>query len=90
MYYLWILTRCLSQYILILIYCSALESILCGKVHKEILNVFQEFFTACLESVKTLPQFYQIDEVTSLTGGTFNPGLALTFEKQLLTMVIYS
>ncbi|XP_014323982.1 little elongation complex subunit 2 [Xiphophorus maculatus] len=46
----------------------------------------EEFFTACLESVKALPQFYQIDEVTSLTGGTFNPGLALTFEKQLLTM----
>uniref|UniRef100_A0A3B5MYB9 Interactor of little elongator complex ELL subunit 2 n=1 Tax=Xiphophorus couchianus TaxID=32473 RepID=A0A3B5MYB9_9TELE len=44
---------------------------------------------ACLESVKALPQFYQIDEVTSLTGGTFNPGLALTFEKQLLkTLVI--
>ncbi|XP_014845814.1 PREDICTED: little elongation complex subunit 2 isoform X1 [Poecilia mexicana] len=46
----------------------------------------EEFFTACLESVKSLPQFYQIHEVTSLTGGTFNPGLALTFEKQLLAM----
>ncbi|XP_008410495.1 little elongation complex subunit 2 isoform X2 [Poecilia reticulata] len=46
----------------------------------------EEFFTACLESVKALPQFYQIHEVTSLTGGTFNPGLALTFEKQLLAM----
>ncbi|XP_041853375.1 little elongation complex subunit 2 [Melanotaenia boesemani] len=46
----------------------------------------EEFFGACLECVKTLPQFYQIHEMTSLTGGTFNPGLALTFEKQLLTM----
>ncbi|XP_038124781.1 little elongation complex subunit 2 [Cyprinodon tularosa] len=46
----------------------------------------EEFFQACLESVKALPQFYQIHEMTSLTGGTFNPGLALTFEKQLLAM----
>ncbi|KAM4734052.1 little elongation complex subunit 2 [Anableps anableps] len=46
----------------------------------------EEFLKACLDSIKALPQFYQIDEVTSLTGGTFNPGLALTFEKQLLTM----
>lgn len=27
--------------------------------------------------------------MTSLTGGTFNPGLNLTFEKQLLIMVMY-
>ncbi|MED6249525.1 hypothetical protein ATANTOWER_015602 [Ataeniobius toweri] len=46
----------------------------------------EEFFEACLESVKAFPQFYQIHEMTSLTGGTFNPGLVLTFEKQLLTM----
>ncbi|XP_037538838.1 little elongation complex subunit 2 [Nematolebias whitei] len=46
----------------------------------------EELFRAYLEWIKTLPQFYQIHEMTSLTGGTFNPGLALTFEKQLLTM----
>ncbi|KAM6936942.1 little elongation complex subunit 2 [Xenentodon cancila] len=46
----------------------------------------EEFFRACLEHIKTLPQFYQIHEMTSLTGGTFNPGLSLTFEKQLLAM----
>ncbi|XP_061577810.1 little elongation complex subunit 2 isoform X2 [Cololabis saira] len=46
----------------------------------------EEFFGACLEHIGTLPQFYQIHEMTSLTGGTFNPGLSLTFEKQLLAM----
>uniref|UniRef100_A0A1A7YVN7 NMDA receptor regulated 2 n=1 Tax=Iconisemion striatum TaxID=60296 RepID=A0A1A7YVN7_9TELE len=46
----------------------------------------EELFRSCLEQVKTLPPLYQIHEMTSLTGGTFNPGLALTFEKQLLTM----
>ncbi|RVE71863.1 hypothetical protein OJAV_G00055760 [Oryzias javanicus] len=50
------------------------------------LQYTEELFRACLEDMKTLPQFYQIYEMTSLTGGTFNPGLALTFEKQLLTM----
>lgn len=49
----------------------------------------QEVFKACLEQVRTIPQFYQIHEMTSLTGGTFNPGLKLTFEKQLLIMVKY-
>lgn len=44
---------------------------------------------ACLEDMKTLPQCYQIHEMTSLTGGMFNPGLALTFEKQLLIMVLF-
>ncbi|XP_017261743.1 little elongation complex subunit 2 isoform X2 [Kryptolebias marmoratus] len=46
----------------------------------------EEFFRVYLEWIKTLPQFYQIHEMTSLTGGTFNPGLVLTFEKQLLMM----
>ncbi|XP_034541120.1 little elongation complex subunit 2 [Notolabrus celidotus] len=46
----------------------------------------QDFFRDCLECIKTYPQLYQIHEMTSLTGGTFNPGLKLTFEKQLLIM----
>ncbi|XP_034032372.1 little elongation complex subunit 2 isoform X2 [Thalassophryne amazonica] len=46
----------------------------------------EEFFRGCLEYIKTLPQIYQIYELTSLTGGTFNVGLTLTFEKQLLMM----
>ncbi|XP_055365936.1 little elongation complex subunit 2 isoform X2 [Betta splendens] len=46
----------------------------------------EDFFKDCLEYIKTLPQSYQIHEMTSLTGGTFNPGLMLTFEKQLLIM----
>ncbi|XP_028286759.1 little elongation complex subunit 2 [Parambassis ranga] len=46
----------------------------------------EDFLRSCLEYVETLPQLYLIHEMTSLTGGTFNPGLTLTFEKQLLTM----
>ncbi|XP_029953120.1 little elongation complex subunit 2 isoform X2 [Salarias fasciatus] len=46
----------------------------------------EDCLRACLEHVRTLPQLYQIHEMTSLTGGTFNPELALTFEKQLLTL----
>ncbi|KAI3371309.1 hypothetical protein L3Q82_023925 [Scortum barcoo] len=46
----------------------------------------EDFFRGCLECIKTFPQLYQIHEMTSLTGGTFDPGLALTFEKQLLIM----
>ncbi|XP_044049038.1 little elongation complex subunit 2 isoform X2 [Siniperca chuatsi] len=46
----------------------------------------EDFFRSCLECIKTFPQLYQIYEMTSLTGGTFNPGLTLTFEKQLLIM----
>lgn len=52
-------------------------------------SLLQELFMACLEDMKTLPQCYQIHEMTSLTGGMFNPGLALTFEKQLLIMVLF-
>ncbi|XP_040019097.2 little elongation complex subunit 2 [Gasterosteus aculeatus] len=46
----------------------------------------EEFFRECLEHIKTLPELYQIFEMTSLTGGTFDPRLMLTFEKQLLIM----
>ncbi|XP_041795073.1 little elongation complex subunit 2 [Chelmon rostratus] len=46
----------------------------------------EDFFRGCLECIKTFPQLYQIHEMTSLTGGMFNPGLTLTFEKQLLIM----
>ncbi|KAM4618453.1 little elongation complex subunit 2 [Polymixia lowei] len=46
----------------------------------------EDYLRACLENVRTFPQLYQIHEMTSLTGGTFNPGLTLTFEKQLLLM----
>ncbi|KAK5867387.1 hypothetical protein PBY51_011884 [Eleginops maclovinus] len=46
----------------------------------------EEFFGGCLEHIRTFPELYQIYEMTSLTGGTFNPGLKLTFEKQLLIM----
>ncbi|XP_041652514.1 little elongation complex subunit 2 isoform X2 [Cheilinus undulatus] len=46
----------------------------------------EEFFRACLECIMTYPQLYQIHEMTSLAGGTYNPGLTLTFEKQLLIM----
>ncbi|KAI9529775.1 hypothetical protein NQZ68_008014 [Dissostichus eleginoides] len=46
----------------------------------------EEFFRGCLEHIRTFPELYQIHEMTSLTGGTFNPGMKLTFEKQLLIM----
>ena len=52
-------------------------------------NGFQEFFRSCLDYMRMIPQLYQIHEMTSLTGGTFNPGLKLTFEKQLLIMVTH-
>jgi hypothetical protein len=48
---------------------------------------FKDFFMACIENLASLPHLYQICEMTSLTGGTFDQGLALTFEKQLLIMV---
>lgn len=46
----------------------------------------EDLFKCCLECIKAFPQLYQIHEMTSLTGGTFNSGLTLTFEKQLLIM----
>lgn len=75
-----------SGYFRLISVTSALSGLF-KKIFKHNPNMFQEFFRASLEWIKTLPQFYQIHEMTSLTGGTFNPGLELTFEKQLLTMV---
>ncbi|XP_073327318.1 little elongation complex subunit 2 [Pagrus major] len=46
----------------------------------------EDFFRSCLGCLQTFPQLYQIHEMTSLTGGTFDTGLKLTFEKQLLIM----
>uniref|UniRef100_A0AAV2L670 Annexin n=1 Tax=Knipowitschia caucasica TaxID=637954 RepID=A0AAV2L670_KNICA len=46
----------------------------------------EEVFRSSLEHMKDLPQLYHILELTSLTGGRFNPSLALTFEKRLLHM----
>ncbi|XP_068579665.1 little elongation complex subunit 2 isoform X2 [Cebidichthys violaceus] len=46
----------------------------------------EEFFRGCLEHIRAFPELYQIHEMTSLTGGTFDSGLKLTFEKQLLIM----
>ncbi|XP_077425661.1 little elongation complex subunit 2 isoform X2 [Vanacampus margaritifer] len=50
------------------------------------LQYAEDYLKARLEYIQTLPQLYQICEMTSLTGGTFNPGLSLTFEKQLVVM----
>nr|XP_057931445.1 little elongation complex subunit 2 isoform X2 [Doryrhamphus excisus] len=50
------------------------------------LQYAEDFLRASLECVKVFPQIYQISEMTSLTGGRFNPGLSLTFEKQLVVM----
>ncbi|XP_061630410.1 little elongation complex subunit 2 isoform X2 [Phyllopteryx taeniolatus] len=50
------------------------------------LQYAEDYFRVRLECIRTLPQLYQICEMTSLTGGTFNPGLSLTFEKQLVVM----
>ncbi|XP_055011544.1 little elongation complex subunit 2 isoform X2 [Boleophthalmus pectinirostris] len=46
----------------------------------------EEVFRSSLEHIKALPPSYQIHELTSLTGGKFNPELSLRFEKQLLHM----
>lgn len=50
------------------------------------LQYSEEFFQSSLDHIKTLPKLYQIHELTSLTGGKFNPALTLTSEKQLLIM----
>ncbi|CAL8355966.1 unnamed protein product [Lota lota] len=50
------------------------------------LKYSEDFFMACIENLAYLPHLYQICEMTSLTGGSFDQGLALTFEKQLLIM----
>ncbi|XP_061102271.1 little elongation complex subunit 2 [Conger conger] len=46
----------------------------------------EECLRASLEMVKNYPQVYLIHEMTSITGGKFNPGLSLNFEKQLLAL----
>ncbi|KAL0968923.1 hypothetical protein UPYG_G00273780 [Umbra pygmaea] len=46
----------------------------------------EEYLRACLDQIKTYPQFYKILEITSLTGGTFSSSLQFNFEKQLLAM----
>ncbi|KAJ8002412.1 hypothetical protein DPEC_G00158620 [Dallia pectoralis] len=46
----------------------------------------EEYLKICLDLKKSCPQFYQIHEMTSLTGGTFSSRLQLSFEKQLLAM----
>uniref|UniRef100_A0A8C5GNY0 Little elongation complex subunit 2 C-terminal domain-containing protein n=1 Tax=Gouania willdenowi TaxID=441366 RepID=A0A8C5GNY0_GOUWI len=58
-------------------------------ISQGVMHYSEEVFRSCLECMKTLPQFYHIQELTSLTGGSYNPGLSLTFEKQLLFMVIH-
>ncbi|KAG9352352.1 hypothetical protein JZ751_020765 [Albula glossodonta] len=49
-------------------------------------GVGMECLRASLEKVKNHPQVYLIHEMTSITGGKFNPDLSLNFEKQLLAM----
>ncbi|XP_055766094.1 little elongation complex subunit 2 isoform X2 [Salvelinus fontinalis] len=46
----------------------------------------EEYLRACLDQMRMYPQLYQIQEITSLTGGNFSSSLQLNFEKQLLTM----
>ncbi|XP_058623784.1 little elongation complex subunit 2 isoform X2 [Onychostoma macrolepis] len=46
----------------------------------------EEYFAACLEHVKSYPQVYSIQEITSLTSVKFVGELSLNFEKQLLAM----
>ncbi|KAG1939343.1 little elongation complex subunit 2 isoform X1 [Pimephales promelas] len=46
----------------------------------------EEYFTACLEHMTSYPQYYSIQEITSLTSGKFVCEMSLNFEKQLLAM----
>uniref|UniRef100_A0A672PSR2 Little elongation complex subunit 2-like n=1 Tax=Sinocyclocheilus grahami TaxID=75366 RepID=A0A672PSR2_SINGR len=46
----------------------------------------EEYFAACLEHVKSYPQVYSIQEITSLTNVKFVGEISLIFEKQLLAM----
>ncbi|XP_061678865.1 little elongation complex subunit 2 isoform X2 [Syngnathoides biaculeatus] len=50
------------------------------------LQYAEDYLRGRLECIHTLPQLYQIYEMTSFYGGTFNPGLSLIFEKQLVVM----
>lgn len=55
-------------------------------ISKGALQYTEEVFRSRLEYIKTLPEVYQIHELTTLTGGKFNPALTLGFEKLLLCM----
>ncbi|XP_036400462.1 little elongation complex subunit 2 isoform X2 [Megalops cyprinoides] len=46
----------------------------------------EECLRASLEKVKNYPPVYLLQEMTSITGGKFNPELSLNFEKQLLAL----
>uniref|UniRef100_A0A3B3R7D4 Interactor of little elongation complex ELL subunit 2 n=1 Tax=Paramormyrops kingsleyae TaxID=1676925 RepID=A0A3B3R7D4_9TELE len=47
----------------------------------------EEYLGASISKVRSYPQVYHIHEMTSITGGKFNPDLSLNFEKQLLILV---
>ncbi|XP_056595435.1 little elongation complex subunit 2 isoform X2 [Triplophysa dalaica] len=46
----------------------------------------EEYFTVCLEHIKSYPQLYSIQEITGLTTAKFVCELSLNFEKQLLAL----
>ncbi|KAG7468232.1 hypothetical protein MATL_G00140780 [Megalops atlanticus] len=46
----------------------------------------EECLRASLDKVKNYPPVYLLQEMTSITGGKFNPELSLNFEKQLLAL----
>uniref|UniRef100_A0A9J8A6S8 Interactor of little elongation complex ELL subunit 2 n=2 Tax=Cyprinus carpio TaxID=7962 RepID=A0A9J8A6S8_CYPCA len=46
----------------------------------------EEYFAACVEHMKSYPQVYSIQEITSLTSAKFVGEISLIFEKQLLAM----
>uniref|UniRef100_A0A3B3R6T7 Interactor of little elongation complex ELL subunit 2 n=1 Tax=Paramormyrops kingsleyae TaxID=1676925 RepID=A0A3B3R6T7_9TELE len=48
----------------------------------------EEYLGASISKVRSYPQVYHIHEMTSITGGKFNPDLSLNFEKQLLILVL--
>ncbi|XP_072291369.1 little elongation complex subunit 2 isoform X2 [Eucyclogobius newberryi] len=50
------------------------------------LQYSEEVYRSSLEYINALHPLYLIHELTSLTGGKFNPALALNFEKELLHM----
>ncbi|XP_066557962.1 little elongation complex subunit 2 [Amia ocellicauda] len=49
-------------------------------------HYLEEYFRACNEKVKNYPEVYLINEMTSITGGKFNPELSLNVEKELLVL----
>ncbi|MBN3301335.1 ICE2 protein, partial [Amia calva] len=51
-------------------------------------HYLEEYFRACNEKVKNYPEVYLINEMTSITGGKFNPELSLNVEKELLVLVV--